>query len=481
MNKKILLFYFCALIVISNSCNNTKFKNELESSYRLRISENHRFLIKGDGTPFIWIGDTFWGWYTFSPDKLDEYLEKRKAQGFTVIQVQLAVYGGADYAGNWCFGGDKHKDITQPQEAFWQYADLWIDKIEEHGLFAAVGLSWIITFWSRYDKAGDPGKIYSVSDYYNYGKWVGNRYKDQDHIIWLGLNEATYQTAPNEKIKAVCDGIRDGDIGNKLVSLHPLAGSHSSENFSDVVDFYSWQTARFSAPDNLPYRFSVPEVPDHVSGADILGNFTAWEAIESDYNKLPVKPVIDLEAWYENGPDDMPVNATGSIATPWHVRSRAYFTIFAGAFGHTYGAYRLAYDVEGDSWRQALELPGGIQMGYIAKLLGDEERSFLKLTPCQELITYGQSRSYDSHKQAALASDGSYAYVYTADGSNFSLDLTKLGKSGSIISSRWYNPRDGMFLINVEKLERVTNQLFTPPSSLSQDDKDWVLVLTVDK
>ena len=44
--------------------------------------------------------------------------------------------------------------------------------IEEHGMYAAVGLSWIINHWSRYDKAGDPATRFSETDFYNYGKWV---------------------------------------------------------------------------------------------------------------------------------------------------------------------------------------------------------------------------------------------------------------------------------------------------------------------
>jgi hypothetical protein len=27
---------------------------------KLRVSDNQRFLVKDDGTPFVWIGDTFW-------------------------------------------------------------------------------------------------------------------------------------------------------------------------------------------------------------------------------------------------------------------------------------------------------------------------------------------------------------------------------------------------------------------------------------
>jgi len=443
---------------------------------QVRVSDNGRFLVKPDGTPLVWIGDTLWDWYKLTPEQLEEYLAVRAGQGFTVIQTQIAAYGRANYRGDWCFGGPRHKDITSPQEAFWEYGDSWLEKIEAHGLYAAVGLSWIITHYGRYDKAGDSAKRFSEADFYNYGRWVGNRYKDRGNIIWLGLNEATYLTSPVEKIRAVCRGIRDGDAGDKLLTLHPLAGSRTSERFGNLVDFNSWQTARFLAPANLPYRYPIPGVADHVSGADVKGTFTVWEAIVDDYHRVPAKPVIDLEAWYEGHLDDMPVGGTKSRATAWHCRRRSYFVIFAGSFGHTYGAEGLAYQIKGDSWRRALALPGGEDMGHLARLLGSPDRPFHKLVPDQSLITAGQSRSYDSHKQAARACDGSFAYVYSADGTDFSIDLTRLGAEGDVISSRWFDPREGAYHVGPDHLKRATSQAFDPPKSPAVDN-DWVLVL----
>ena len=447
------------------------YSNELS---RLRVSDNQRFLVKEDGTPFVWIGDTIWDWYELTPSQLDEYLDVRASQGYTIIQTQIAAYGRANDRGDWCFGGSAHKNITQPREAWFQYGDLWLDKIEEHGMYAAVGLSWIINHWSRYDKAGDPTKRFSEEDFYNYGKWVGHRFEDRDHIVWLGLNESTYVTAPVDKIQAVCRGIRDGDTGNKPLTLHPLAGSRTSDVFDDCLDFNSWQTARFLAPRNLPYRFRVPGVDDRISGADVQGTLTVWEAIAADYNRTPVKPVIDLEAWYEGHLDDMPVLSTSTRATAWHCRRRAYFVIFAGSFGHSYGAQGLAYQIKGDSWKQGLHLPGGEDIGHIAQLLSSSERPFLKLVPDQGLITAGQSNSYDAHKQAARAFDGSYAYVYSADGSDFSLDLSILRGE---IRAQWFDPRQGVYHAIVDDPDRGVNHVFAPPGK-SEAGNDWVLVLS---
>lgn len=448
---------------------------------KLRVSDNQRFLVKDDGTAFIWIGDTIWDFQQLTPDQLDEYLEVRASQGYTVIQTQIASYGTEsfrkNYRGDWCFGGPMRKDITQPQEAWFQHADAWLDKIEQRGLYAALGLGWIINYFHLYDKAGDPAKRFSEEDFYNYGKWIGDRYKERSNIIWLGLNESTYMTTSVSKVKAVCRGIRDADTGDKLLTLHPQAGTRTSDLFGDFVDFNSWQTARFLAPRNLPFWRSVPGVDDKLSGALVKNTFTVWEAIADDYNRTPPKPVIDLEAWYEGAPDDMPVERTDTRATAWHCRQRAYFVIFAGSFGHTYGADSLAWQIKGDGWRKGLYLPGGEDMGHIARLLGAPQRPFLKLIPDQGLITAGQSQSYDSHKQAARASDGSYAYVYSANGSTFSVDLGRLGGKGVKISAQWFDPREGTYQAASGPYDRVTNQAFDPPGA-SAPDNDWILVLS---
>ena len=83
---------------------------------------------------------------------------------------------------------------------------------------------------------------------------------------------------------------------------------------------------------------------------------------------------------------------------------------------------------------------------------------------------------YDSHKQAARACDGSYAYVYSVDGSSFSVDLSKLGGEGDEIAAQWFDPRQGACRASDSDLERIPHQAFDPPGTPTVDN-DWVLVL----
>ena len=64
---------------------------------RLKVSENHRFLITEDGRPFFWLGDTAWElFHRLNREDAGRYLDDRARKGFTIIQaVAIAELDGA--------------------------------------------------------------------------------------------------------------------------------------------------------------------------------------------------------------------------------------------------------------------------------------------------------------------------------------------------------------------------------------------------
>ncbi len=70
--------------------------NSAESLPRLRVSENHHFLVTDSGQPFFWLGDTAWElFHRLDREKAEQYLDNRAQKGFTVIQaVVLAELDG---------------------------------------------------------------------------------------------------------------------------------------------------------------------------------------------------------------------------------------------------------------------------------------------------------------------------------------------------------------------------------------------------
>ena len=53
-----------------------------------RVSPNGRYLLRQDGKPFFYLGDTAWElFHRLNRDDADRYLRNRAAKGFTVVQA----------------------------------------------------------------------------------------------------------------------------------------------------------------------------------------------------------------------------------------------------------------------------------------------------------------------------------------------------------------------------------------------------------
>ena len=412
---------------------------------KLKVSANGRYLVREDGSVFTWIGDSGWKVFLLDKDEMDLYLKNRKAKGFTVIQTNLGAKGRANAYGKHAFGGSNNDDIGQPLTDsgydYWDHMDHFVDQAGKHGLYVAPVLSW------RYALKGDPSKNY------NYGKWIGDRYKDKDHIVWMGAGEAANWNS-KEDLMALLNGIRDGDTGNKLVSSHVKSYSGTSKSYHNELDFNQWQTGQSRTP-------AVDGAPN------------VWTAIENDYNKKPNKPTLDAEAVYE-GPNFGKNRYDGAD----HARRRAYWTIFAGAFGHTYGASGVwdsgthKYPGHGRlDWKKQMDLEGAYDMGHLRALL--ESKPQINRIPDQSLIVSGQSSSYDGHSQAARDMNGDYAFIYIVDGRTIGVDLSKL--KGPRVEAKWFNPRDGKYQ-GAGTHGRTGSKSFDPPGRTGANN-DWVLVL----
>ena len=195
--------------------------------------------------------------------------------------------------------------------------------------------------------------------------------------------------------------------------------------------------------------------------------------VAAEYARSPVMPVIEGEPNYEH----IPVNAasggtSGPLLDAYDVRKKAYWDVFAGAAGTAYGAdevYRFSTGggPSGLTWQAALNLPGAGQMKYLKSLV--QSRAYLSRVPDQSVVTSSVYSGTD-RIQATRASDGSYAFVYTASGKPVTVNLGKL--SGSQVIARWYNPRNGRSSV-IGTFAKGGTRTFASP----QAGYDWVLVL----
>ena len=151
---------------------------------KLKVSANKRFLEFQNGTQFFYLGDTAWElFHRLTKTDAERYLENRREKGFTVIQaVALAELDGLNVPN---MEGEKpliNNDPATPNEKYFAHVDWVIKKAEEKGMF--IGL--LPTWGDKVDKQWGVGPvIFNPENAFQYGKWIGTRYKDYQNIIWI--------------------------------------------------------------------------------------------------------------------------------------------------------------------------------------------------------------------------------------------------------------------------------------------------------
>src|SRR5262245_48376787 len=201
---------------------------------RLKVSDNQRFLVREDGTPFFYLGDTAWElFHRLNREDADRYLQDRAAKRFTVIQaVVLAEFDGLQEPN--AYGHLPLEDLNpaRPNEEYFKHVDWIVEKAESLGLYIGMLPTWG-------DKVGPKGKygsgpeIFAQSSARVYGEFLGRRYKDKA-IIWiLGGDRGPDSPDRIATWRSMAEGLRRGDGGNHLITFHPNGGHSSAEWFHD--------------------------------------------------------------------------------------------------------------------------------------------------------------------------------------------------------------------------------------------------------
>ena len=419
---------------------------------RLKVSDNQRFLTYEDGAPFFYLGDTAWElFHRLDREETEHYLQDRAAKKFTVIQAVVLAEHEFEKPGPNGQLPLKDNDPAAPNENYFAHVDWVVRRANQLGL--TVGM--LPTWGDKWNKAWGAGpEIFTPDNARAFGQFLGRRYADADLIWILGGDRAVETDMHRAVLRAMAEGLAEGDGGAHLRTLHPPGTHSSSEYFPDEawLDFHLWQSGHTRNRDN-------------------------YNLIAGDYARLPVKPVIDSEPGYEDHPESF--DANNGYLDDYDVRKAAYWAVFAGACGHTYGCHDIwqFYDpsrfkpvtTPRTSWREALQLPGAEQVQHLRTLI--ESRPMLTRVPDQSLLVSDLGNGGD-HVQATRAEDGSYAFVYSASGQPFALRLD--WQPDGRMTAYWFNPRSGRRQdIGVIELEDTT--LFTPPSQGT--GRDWVLGL----
>ncbi len=441
MRLIVLFLFFCARVC---------------SAQTFTVSANQRYVLK-DKQPFIWIGDTAWElFHALNRESAERYLAKRAEQGFTVIQaVVLAELDGLSSPNAYGHTPLIGQDPAQPDERYFKHVDFIIDKAGELGLTLALLPSWGDKLYK--DSWGKGPEIFNKENARQYGRWIGNRYKNRKNIIWItGGDRSPRKNSEDADIwRAMAQGIEDGAGGPEmaLISFHPQPNEEGASEWfhrDSWLDFNMFQTG-------------------HCRDANV------YEKILNAWNRTPHKPVLDGEPVYEDHPVCFNAGDLGT-SSAYDVRKSVYLSVFSGGFGVTYGCHSVwqmnrpgVEPVNGPHyyWYDALNLPGANQMKHLKSLMAS--RPVLDRIPDQSLI---EENHYDAHQRVQATRGKDYAFIYSAYGKPFTVYSGKI--TGNKLKACWYNPRNGETKDAGEK-ENRGKHVFIPPSG--GYGHDWVLVL----
>ncbi|MBI3909443.1 MAG: DUF4038 domain-containing protein [Armatimonadetes bacterium] len=324
----------------------------------LRAAESRRYLEHCDGTPFFWLGDTWWMGLCRRlrfPGDFQLLVADRVAKGFTVIQIVAGLYPdmpafderGASEAGYpW---GQGYAHINP---AYFDMADMRIHSLVRAGLVPCLVGCWgYYLTWMGVERM----KRHWRNLIARYGAYP---------VVWCLAGEGAMpfylSDNPERDVQNQRRGwtelaafVRQIDPYHHPVTIHPVDSARRQVEDASVLDFDMLQTGHDD-------RKSIARTVSEVTGS---------------YASAPTMPVINGEVCYEG---------IGEACRQEVQRFMFWVCLLSGACGHTYGANGI-WQVNtkespfgpsphgmswGDTpWEEAYQLPGSGQLGIARRLL----------------------------------------------------------------------------------------------------------------
>ena len=326
----------------------------------VHVAAGRRHFEYADGTPFLWLGDTWWMGLCHRlhwPDEFQRLAADRRAKGFNVIQIVAGLYPdmppfdrrGANEAG---FPWETNYARIRPE--YFDAADARLRYLVEQGFTPCIVGAWGYFLPWMGEARMKAHWRYLIA---RYGAWP---------VIWCAAGEANlpwygakgFPFDDQQQAKGWCEVlrfIRSTDPWHRPLTVHPTA-----------INAY---TARHVAEAATLIDFDFLQTPHGRREAAPV----ATRAVQESLAASPTMPVINGEASYEMLSDRLP--------TEW-TRAMFWLCMSSGAAGHTYGANGIWQcnrrgEPHGPSptagspptgygiipWDEAMNLPGSRQIG----------------------------------------------------------------------------------------------------------------------
>ena len=290
-------------------------KNPLHRHGPVRVAANQRHFEHADGTPFFWLGDTWWMGLSHRlswPQGFKQLTTDRVKKGFNVVQIVAGLYPdmhafdprGANEAG---FPWEENYTHIRPE--YFDAADKKLAHLVAQGITPCIVGAWgYFINWMTEDQLKAHWR-YLIA---RYAAWP---------VIWCTAGEANlpWYLAKNfpEDDRTMVKGwtkliryVQATDPFERPVTIHPTAiNRYTSRHATDDETLLDFDMLQCSHAQNEAVGIMI-------------------QAVRETYAATPRMPVLNGEPCYEM--------LGGTITAPWP--RRAFWScVLNGAMGHTYG------------------------------------------------------------------------------------------------------------------------------------------------
>ncbi|MGF1584404.1 MAG: DUF4038 domain-containing protein [Bacteroidales bacterium] len=409
-----------------------------------------RYFEYADGTPFLWIGDTWWNWakkdIPFA--RFKEVADDRAEKGFTLGQLFVPGNGWGEKA-------------TIHEDNFTRIDPSHIKKIDSIVSYAnQKGISvWIHGWWARENM----NQMISQDQLKRWWRYLIHRYAAYN-VIWVLAGEYNmygnggYPLSFWDELGKM---VKEEDPYERIVSTHPTPpgweGGADAPQWStaEVLHDATWMDYNQSQPGHGKYR----------------NELTPFIVADS-YRKEPYKPIIVTEPWYEF----IEGNPSGM-----DIRFSAWSAFMSGAAGHSYAGGHVwkAHVPESpagpDTWpmdldfgTNTLDYPGAVSMGVMSRFL--QELEWWRFEPSPDLML-----DYPGAYCANIPGEKIIAYLRYGDFAV--IDLTVFCRAREL-KLTWLNPSNGERKITSINGGGRKIYVHSPTSYPgTQEYQDWVMLI----
>lgn len=482
----------------------------LSPAFPLKLSWNSRYLVDQLNRPFQIRGYACWSLISSiaSPSDLQNFLSFLQSHGVNTLYVLISDHdeetytarpsgtGPHDYLGDYPFLKDTSNnnyagtgggttitaDMSTTSSTYFSWVDTVLSTCQAYGFLVMLFPSYLgfqggAEGWYTDMNASGATKVTT------FGTFVGNRYKNQENIIWMAYGDVDPTTLTNA-VSLEVDLINaiKGAGANQLWGGHlPVGGGdpiHDNATIGASIDLRSIYAWTISSGDDSP----------------------EYTLIQTACGQSPTAPAFFFDDdGYEFDPDNAPAGDGGSTSANT-VRKRKWWSLLSGTAGVTFGNFAMQVaggdgTAAGGGGNPALTGTFSYMTGSrgTSLLLSDGHKHFAVLCAFMQRIAWwtllpagvgsigtivssgGGTSGQQNYVVSAAAPEGNLCVAYIPPAGGTSITIAS-GIMTVGYTAYWVDPTSGI-QSKIGSFGTGAQSFTVPSGSNSYGAQDWVLYL----